>query len=546
MSGTAGTMRRTKHARPRPGVRERLLAPGGQWLIGLVVSTVLAFLLVGSALAPGELLVRDFVTVPDPVLNDGALGRDGQAARAVPLNAITAILSPVISAGVQQKLILFASIILAGSGAAWLVRRIPWAAPVAAALASWNPFVVERLLLGQAPTLLAYSAAPWIVAAVLSRGPLRRRLALTTVAVLPTALTPWGGVAATLTVVVTVLALTRALSDLTLAVPPGLLSWPWLLPSLAGAPTTAAASGAGAFAAGADSPYGAFVSIATLGGIWAEGVHLDSRTSGPAVLISLVVLAIAAWGAWCGWDSRGVRLAAAAWGVPVMIVTACATPAGLAVLSALQSVPGAGLVRDTHRLLGWSALGVAVLAARGLSDLGRRLADGLAGWLITTVPIVGISLAVLTIPDAAAALRVAYTPTTFPAEWTKTVAAVPDRASTLVLPWRPIRSTPWVSGSPFLDPTGLAITGRPSRASTLVVGRGERTYRVADAEPPAAIEWANGRVSRAGLDDEGIDAVVIWRDTPGPIPSTVPGFTRVHDGEHWQVWVRPARLGATG
>ncbi len=541
MSGTAGTMRPTKHGRPRRGLREQLLTPGGQWFTGLTVSVALALLLVGPALAPGELLVRDFVTVPDPVVNDAALGRDGQAARAVPLNAVTAILAPVISAGVQQKLILFASIILAGSGAAWLVRRSPWAAPVAAALASWNPFVVERLLLGQAPTLLAYSAAPWIVAAVLGRGSLRRRLALTSIAVLPTALTPWGGVSATLTVMVTVLALTRSWRDLTLALPPIVLSLPWVIPSLAGAPTTAAAAGAGAFAAGADSPWGTFGSVATLGGIWAEGVHLGSRTHGLGVPVSLVVLALASWGAWCGWGTRGVRVAAAAWAIPVILVTALATPLGIAVLSAAQSVPGVGMIRDTHRLLGWSALGVAVLAAKGLSGVGQRLPDELGRRLAGALPVLGVSLAILTVPDASGSLRAAYTPSTFPAEWPKAIAAVPDRAKTLVLPWRPIRSTSWVSGAPFLDPTGLALTGPTVRASTLIVGRGDQTYRVADAEPPAAVEWASGRVSAQGLDEEGIGAVVIWRGTPGPTPSEVPGFDLVHDEEHWQVWVRPAR-----
>ncbi|WP_370892937.1 hypothetical protein [Janibacter sp. GXQ6167] len=534
-------MRPTRPGRSTGGWRERLASPGGQALLGLVVSIAFALLLVGPALAPGVLLVRDFVTVPDPVLNDAALGRDGQAARAVPLNAVTAILAPVISAGVQQKVILFASIILAGSGAAWLVRRTPWAAPVAAALASWNPFLVERLLLGQAPTLLAYSTVPWIVAAVRSGGSLRRRLALTTAAVLPAALTPWGGVAATLTVIVTALTLSRRPRDLILALVPILLCLPWVIPSLLGAPTTAAAAGAGAFAAGTDSPFGGFVSVATLGGIWAEGVHLASRAQGRGVSISLAVLAIAAWGAWCGRDRRAVRLAGAAWALPVILVTLLATPLGIAVLSALQSVPGVGLIRDTHRLIGWSALGVAVLAARGLSDIGGRLPDLIGRRLVGALPVLGMSLAILTTPDASGALRAAYTPATYPAEWSKAVAAVPDRAHTLVLPWRPIRSTPWASGAPFLDPTGLALSGRTARASTLVVGRGDQTYRVADAEPASAIEWANGRVSRAGLDQEGVDAVMIWRDTPGPIPREIPGFDLVHDGEHWQVWIRPAR-----
>jgi len=62
------------------------------------------------------------------------------------------------------------------------------AAAVGAALATWSPYAVERLLLGQPPTLLAVSTLPWIVLVAREvKGP-RRWLMLTTVAALPAAL----------------------------------------------------------------------------------------------------------------------------------------------------------------------------------------------------------------------------------------------------------------------------------------------------------------------------------------------------------------------
>ena len=63
------------------------------------------------------------------------------------------------------------------------------AAVAAAGLAVWNPYVAERLLLGQPPTLLGYAAMPWVALAARSAAPLGWRLPLVLLAAAPAALT---------------------------------------------------------------------------------------------------------------------------------------------------------------------------------------------------------------------------------------------------------------------------------------------------------------------------------------------------------------------
>ena len=65
-------------------------------LTGWLVATVATLALLGGTLRPGYLLVRDFVTVPDPALSAAAFGLGGGAPRAVPLDLVVALLDPLL------------------------------------------------------------------------------------------------------------------------------------------------------------------------------------------------------------------------------------------------------------------------------------------------------------------------------------------------------------------------------------------------------------------------------------------------------------------
>lgn len=126
---------------------------------------LLALIIVGPLAGSGYLLLRDAVSTPRSYLTDSALGLGAAAPRAVPQDALLAVLSPVIDGGLLVKAILIVAVWAAGYGAAVLTREFLTASTpaqlVAATLTLWNPFVAERLLQGHWSLLTGYAALPW-------------------------------------------------------------------------------------------------------------------------------------------------------------------------------------------------------------------------------------------------------------------------------------------------------------------------------------------------------------------------------------------------
>ncbi|MGW4364656.1 hypothetical protein ACWEKT_03340 [Nocardia takedensis] len=132
-------------------------------------SAVLTALVAGPLLGPGYLLLRDAVSTPRSYPTDSALGLGDAAPRAVPQDALLALLTPVVDGGVLVKAILLVALWAAGYGAALSARellRVPIGPQlVAATVAIWNPYVAERLLQGHWSLLTGYAALPWTVLA---------------------------------------------------------------------------------------------------------------------------------------------------------------------------------------------------------------------------------------------------------------------------------------------------------------------------------------------------------------------------------------------
>ncbi|MEV0249555.1 hypothetical protein AB0H76_23345 [Nocardia sp. NPDC050712] len=128
-------------------------------------SAVLALLIAGPLLGPGYLLLRDAVSTPRSYLTDSALGLGDAAPRAVPQDAMLAVLSPIIDGGLLVKAILVIALWAAGYGAAVLARELLRAGLgpqlVATTVALWNPYIAERLLQGHWSLLAGYAALPW-------------------------------------------------------------------------------------------------------------------------------------------------------------------------------------------------------------------------------------------------------------------------------------------------------------------------------------------------------------------------------------------------
>ena len=528
------------------GLRTR---PGrGAFLVGVAVTVALTAFLAWAAMAPGLLLYRDFVTVPVPVLNAAALGAGG-APRSVPLDVVTAVTSLLVPSWLVQKVLLDAPLLLAGSGASFLLRHRGSAATiVGSVLAVWNPYVAERVLLGQAPSLLGYAMIPWLIAAVRSPRSRGWRIALVILAALPAALTPVGGVMALMTVIIAAASLTsgRRVADAALlALPVLLLALPWIFTGLRDPTRGATPAGATAFAVAADSPGGVIGSVLTLGGVWAPGARLASRATVTTLAAELVLVVVAI----CSWwglrrDPRLRRPADLALGAYVLVVFAVLLAAGpvLPLWRSLQVVPGVAMLRDTHRLIGFAAMSLALLGGLAASGAVFALARqrGPRRWLPSIAGVLAlVGMGLLSAPDFAARLGTELHPVTFPRQWSQVVAAVdgsPGGGSALILPWQPFRQTLWAGPQPFLDPLPRALSTDVVSARDLLVSRGGRDLWVGGEDPPQAPQWRRGQIDSAELRRLGVRWLVEWLDSPGKLPTTHQGLTKVLDGAHWRVW----------
>jgi hypothetical protein len=507
-------------------------------LLGAVLSAVVATGVVLSGVrGSGHRLVRDFVAVPVPAAPESVLPSSASALRAWPLDALAWAASWVLPTAGQQVVLLVSTLLLAGMGAGLLVRRSGTAAAVAAAwVAVWNPYVTERLLLGQVPTLLAYACLPWIVLVGRSRLSSGRRMALLFVVALPAAVTPWGGVTALAAAVLVELSRPDRTWRRVVAVAALGVVWcgPWLVPALLAGGVPADPDGAVAFALADDSGLGLWVSALVGGGVWASGAQPLSRSDPVALTASLALLALALVG--CAVlasrsTTRGV-VALVALVAPATLAWWASGP-GLDLVTSVQQLPGLALLRDQHRMLAPSVMALAVLvgvAVGWVGDHGGDAASALVGALV-------IALAVASVPDLPRALHTAYRPVGYPAEWDAVVGAVSSGDGTpvvLSLPWQPLRRPAWAGNPAFLDPLPRAVPGTTLVSTALSVER-DGTAVVVDDTPLGEV-WGSGEVSAASLRRHGVTHVVEWLGTPGQLATAHDGWRLVHAGAAFRVW----------
>ncbi|MBR7742183.1 hypothetical protein KC207_02605 [Phycicoccus sp. BSK3Z-2] len=522
----------------RTGARRRGL------LVALPVSLLVTAWVLRGIPGPGQYLVRDFVAVPDPARPVSVLPSNAETLRAWPLDAVVWLLSGLVPTGVQQALILAGALVLAGTGAGLLVSRAGVSAVAATSvLAVWNPYVTERVLLGQPPTLLGYAMLPWVLLAVRSARPLGPRLALLVLAAAPAALTPWGGALALAVAVVGALSRDdRGVRQVAATAAVG-LAWclPWAVPAVLAGGLPADPDGAAAFALADDSGLGTWLSALTGGGVWGSGAVPRSREDPVALGAGLVLVVVATVGAAALGRRWGWRAGLVALGLlvgPSLVLTALSGPL-LGVLAALQSVPGVALVRDQHRVLAPAVLALAVLAGVATGAV-RTVAGRAAGALVAALV---LALAVAAVPDLPRSVGAAYRPVTYPAGWEAVVSAVdrvPGRPVVASFPWQPLRRPGWGGPAPFLDPLPRALSAEVLVDGALVVERDGRSLVVGPT--PGEPTWRRGVVTTESLRERGVDLVVEWLDTPGALPAERPGWVQVVSTPELRLWdVRAAR-----
>ncbi|MCW2865784.1 MAG: hypothetical protein JWP48_7492 [Actinoallomurus sp.] len=413
---------------------------GRHTVVAAGTGLVLGALAIGPGLAPGFVLSYDMVFVPRPAFSRATFGLTGMLPRHVPSDAVVTALSHLAPADLVQKAILLAIFVLACASASTLVpsdRLLPRLA--AGVVYAWNPFVAERLLLGQWALLLGYAALPLVVAAA-ARGD-HRWLAL---ALLPAAI---GGFAALAVsgLVALIVGRRNGRSLLATAAILLLVALPWLVPSLLRVSVAPAdPAGVAAFAARADTPFGTLGSLLLLGGAWNAETVPGGYGGLVTSLVWLLVVAVAVVAYVRGDRIRGLGAAAAAG----FALAALGAVAPGVLRGAIGLWPGFALLRDGQQYLAPVAVVVAVGTGRAV--------DRLPAW---TAP--ALLLPLLLLPGlawgAGGRLRAAH----YPADWSRAramVAAAPG--DVLVLPWEAYRAYPWNGGRRVLDPLPRFLPAR--------------------------------------------------------------------------------------
>jgi len=452
----------------------------------------LGLLALGPGLGPGFLLSYDMVFVPRMPFSAGLLGLTGGPPRAVPSDAVVAVASLAVPAAILQKAILLLIFALACSGAAALLAS-GWTAttagakgageaPLLARLAAgvgyaWNPFVAERLLIGQWALLLGYAGLPWVIR-LLVTGRERVRLPRLLGVMVPAAIGGFAAMSVTALAVVPVALISAApgwrLRRLA-AVLGGLavLSLPWLAPALAVGVHTDP-RGAEAFAARADTPFGRLGSLVMLSGIW-NAQTVPRGYGGGASVIWLLVVAAALGGYLLLARPRRLCPGLGVAGLAGLVIAAAGvTPAGRAVLRDLVTAwPGFAVLRDGQQYLAplalTEAVGLGALTAWLVRE-GRAAAPRAAAAL----GVMAVLAPVVLLPGLAWGLAGRLRPAEYPADWTRARQVIDrDRhpGTTLLLPWAAYRRYPWNHGEAVFDPWPRFTARELISSDALQVGR---------------------------------------------------------------------------
>ncbi len=502
-----------------------------------LVGLCLGLLALGPGVGPGYLLSYDMVFVPKPQFTATMLGLTGTLPRAVPSDAVMTALAQLMPADLVQKLVLLLIFMLACAGAAEFMRGEPSAARLTAGvLFAWNPYVAERLIIGQWALLLGYAGLPWVAVALTrqwrSRWSWAGWLAL---ALIPAAVGGFEAMCVSGLVAVPCAALAVGQTArqrlertaITLGIL-AVLSLPWLIPSLTRTVHTSAL-GVDAFAARADTPFGSLGSLLMLGGAW-NSQTVPYGYGGPAsalwlvvVLIAIACFAILAARRWPG-------LAAGAT-VGLLLASAGILGPGRDLLRTLITAwPGFAVLRDGQQFVAPLALAEAVGLGMGISwVLGLSWREQLHDlkWLVVVIALIA---PVVLLPGLAWGAAGRLRPVQYPADWLAARRIInddPASGSVLLLPWAAYRRFSWNNGEAVLDPWPRLVDRDVIWNDAVTVGR-----VTVPAEDPQAralnAHIGSGQPLTEPLEAMGVryvivDASLAGRSAPYPYRQRLPG-----------------------
>jgi len=487
----------------------------------------------------GYPLARDLVFTPRPPFTLDTLGLGAEPPRAVPLDAVVWLGSWLVGGAALARIALVAGLLLAGWGAHRLLPTAPFACRVLlGGLAVWNPLTVERLALGQWALLLGYAAAWWLLPAVAVALERRdaRSVGRVVLWVALASVTPTGGVAALLVVLVVVLVRGCGRAGALLVSLTIVVQLPWILAGVLGTSARGAdPDGIAAFSARAESGAGVLVSLLGLGGIW-DGSSVPGSREGVVPVVTAVLLVAGLLGLAA---RSGARRELTAWREAVSLGVLGLVMAGAASvpvlrdgLATLMDLPGIALVRDAQKWV--LLLAPLALAATAMlfSPVVRRLRVGIwpAVWVLSAM-----CMPFLLIPDGAAHVSGTVRPVHYPADFEHVGRTLDEGhgGAVVVLPWRSYRVFRWGSDESVYDPAGRWFDREIVRDDTLQVGdltvsgESDRARAVAPLVQDGMLD-----ARRIGeLRSAGVGWVLVYADDPATANLDLGGLRPVAGGD---------------
>jgi hypothetical protein len=528
--------------------RDSAPRPAARLLVGLWPLFLALVLLAPLLVHRGYPLARDLVFVARQPFTDASVGLGGTAPRAVPLDAVVSVATALLDGAVLARIALLLALVLAGWGMLRLTAPLgTWARLAASGFAVWNPFVVERMALGQWALVTAYAALPWILLAAARYRRTGERGALASVVLWSAlaSLTPTGGLLALATSLTAGAARTRR--TWWLVATGVLLQLPWVVPSfVGGASRTADPAGVAVFAPGSDAAGSPALALAGLGGIW-DGLSVPATRHSPfalvtaALVVLVLVLGLRRW--WRVAGDLAPRVAGLGFG-GLLLALLLTTPPGQSVLRwAIDTVPGFGLLRDGQKFLAPFVVLVGWVLAAGVDGLLSRLAPhGIE--VVGSLGILFVLLPVLLIPDGAGKVWSTVRPVTYPPGLAHVVATIDSSSSdtgVVTLPWRSYRNFSWGSGTTSSDPLVRMLDRPVFTSEDLTVG-------------DTTVHGESGVVTRLGsalargtpaqvLPAFGIGWVVVYPDDPAARDLDLTGLHLVYATPEVRLYAVPGAAG---
>lgn len=502
------------------------------------VSLALPLLVLTPVLGRGFVLTYDMVFAPRQWLTPDALGMGSALPRSVPVDAVVALATTVVPGDIVQKLILFLTLAAATLGAGRLVPTEATGVRLTAAVFyGWSAYVAERLFMGHWALLIGYAALPWVALAALAlRQGKPGATARLILACAPAALTPTGGLLAAGVALALVgrHRLPRAIGIV------AVLNAPWLVPSLLH-PGGGLSDPLGltAFAARSENWGGPQLSVLGLGGIWNSEVVPTSRGNPLLPVFTVIMVAVAMVGLRelaSRWGLRPARALVVLGALGVLLAVATTLPFGAAVMGWLvETVPGAGLLRDAQKWAAWWALPFAIGFALGMERLARYL--GRAAIVVTAAAL----FPVLLLPDLAFAGWGRLASAHYPDDW-RHVAGIleddPHPGDVLTLPLSAFRRFTWNDNRTQLDPAPRVLPRATVIDDTLTVGGVSVT---GEDERVAAVRRA--MADGESLATQGIGWVLVEHGTPGRVDQDLLSrLDKVHEGSWLTLYRVPGEL----